>query len=690
MDELNGYHTPLSPMRFQAQLGKELKRVYKEGNNIVRLSLARVSKVNYKYNTVEVITTLHKNSTVKNPNDNGRYSARLPVTFGGKTPDGKVYGTNTLVTIGSLVLIGFVEGNKDNPIVLNIYGEADNQSQLTRTTFTGADESDESVQQELWQLFSLYPSMTYKNIDGRGNQEVTFSGKSFLYITDMDQENAYVNDSGFDYDHLPSSRYANGDLIEPTSPKAPTMLYVHQGVYDNHRVTFFIKSDGTVRLASRNINGHGITYQEMKTDGSFGIVQKQDTTDPEADSQKFSKIGIEKNGNITLRSPDHKLEITSSGVLIDGSPISSIIGGTNQDILDLKNGLSSLQTSFTIVNGKIESKISKTDYNIDTSSIQADTDRLKADIQANQNDFNTSLSNLSTSTNTGFTDGTVTTSESTDINSKLQDLATKKSALDSKYTIAHSSTYIADTDKVNLEAVKTDWDNKFQSLQNTINLAMVDGVVSSDEKNSVATAIGNMSTSLTNLISALNTTADAINSAKIKEAASNPLTYLKGEVSTTTSTITQLADSVSTKVETKTYTSDITNLQSHQATLETTVDTQQATLGTHQATLDNQQKTIDNTVKNIPYHIQLMSTNGLQFKNGNVSTTIIATVYHGTTDITSTLTPANFIWSRISDDAAGDGVWNNSHKNAGSSILVTASDVPTNATFECDLDIATT
>jgi hypothetical protein len=82
-----------------------------------------------------------------------------------------------------------------------------------------------------------------------------------------------------------------------------------------------------------------------------------------------------------------------------------------------------------------------------------------------------------------------------------------------------------------------------------------------------------------------------------------------------------------------------------------------------------------------------MSTNGLQFKNGNVSTTIIATVYHGATDITNTLTPSNFIWTRISDDAAGDLAWNNSHVGVGHSVFITAADVPSNATFECDIDI---
>src|SRR5437763_7475263 len=333
-------------MRFQASMGKEVTRKYKDGKNMVRLSLARVTKVNYKYNTVEVIIIQGKNSTAKNPNDNGRYSARLPVQFGGQTPDGKVYGTNTLVTNGALVLIGFLEGHKDNPIVLNIYGEADNQSMLTRTTFTGADESDEELQAELWQLFTLYPSMTYKNIDGHGNQEVTFPGKTFFYASADDD---MVNDAFFDYDHLPSSSYANGDLIEPTVPDAPNMLFVHQGVYDKHRVTFFIKSDGTVRMGSRHADGKGVTFYQLGTDGSFRIQQSKDTVDPEDKSSNFSAMSIEDDGTVLLQAGEHKLTIGPSGITFDGGTISggNVDISDNQTIKDIQGDIITLQKATT-------------------------------------------------------------------------------------------------------------------------------------------------------------------------------------------------------------------------------------------------------------------------------------------------------------------------------------------------------
>jgi hypothetical protein len=330
-------------------MGKEVRRRYKDGKNIVRLSLAKVAKVNYKYNTVDVITIQDKNDTTKNANDNGRYSARLPVQFGGQTPDGKVFGTNTLVTVGCLVLVGFLEGHKDNPIILNIYGEADNQSMLTRTTFTGANESDEEVQAELWQLFTLYPSMTYQNIDGHGNQEVTFPGKTFFYASADDDR---VNDAFFDYDHLPSSSYANGDLIEPTVPDAPNMLYVHQSVVGDHRVTFFIKSDGTVRMGSRHADGGGVTFWQMNTDGSFKIQQSNDTVDPEDESSNFSSFSINEHGDIILQAGNSVLSIGKEGLLLNGGAISGGSGGSidltgNQVIVDMQGDITTLQKATT-------------------------------------------------------------------------------------------------------------------------------------------------------------------------------------------------------------------------------------------------------------------------------------------------------------------------------------------------------
>ena len=673
--DINEYNfqTPLSPIRFQSQLGKEVKRMYKEGNNIVRLSLARVTKVNYKYNTVEVITTLHKNTTMKNPNDNGRYSARLPITFGGRTPDGKVYGTNTLVTVGSLVLIGFLEGNKDNPIVLNIYGDADNQSQLTRTTLTSADESDEAIQQELWQLFSLYPSMTYRNIDGRGNQEVTFSGKTFMIITDSDPENAYIQDTGFDYADLPSSRYANGELIEPTSPNSPTLLYVHQGVYDKHRVTLFIKSDGTVRLASRHLNGQGITYQELNTDGSFSITQKRDTVDPEEESKAFSKIGIEYNGNVLLQGHNQKLEITKDGILIDGKLIGSF-GGSSEEIKEIEKQLGNLKTTITVIDGKIETKVSKTEYKIDTKKIEQEAEEIRSDILDREESLKGALNSLKVVTGTAYQDGNITITEKLEIDSALDNMSSKYSSLNARYLEIYSSTYLTDSSKQPLQEAKDNLDDKYAELINTISVVGADDKASSEEREAVNTAINNMIEATTNLYNALILAVDFITESRIKEAAANPLEYLTGEVRNVGSTLTQLADSVSTKVESVTFTNAIRDINATKATKEELSQVDQK--------ID---QVVEETLEQLPLKVEIVSTNGLVFRNGNIDTILHCKVYKGKEEITHTLQPHQFTWTRVSNNPQSDEEWNQAHQGVGPSFRVTAEDVPSVATFDCSV-----
>lgn len=86
----------------------------------------------------------------------------------------------------------------------------------------------------------------------------------------------------------------------------------------------------------------------------------------------------------------------------------------------------------------------------------------------------------------------------------------------------------------------------------------------------------------------------------------------------------------------------------------------------------------------------ITSTNGNIFKNGNVQTTLEATVYSWDENITDTLDPNQFIWTRVSDDAAADAEWNASHFGGTKYVEITSEDVKVRATFFCDLIDTTT
>lgn len=90
------------------------------------------------------------------------------------------------------------------------------------------------------------------------------------------------------------------------------------------------------------------------------------------------------------------------------------------------------------------------------------------------------------------------------------------------------------------------------------------------------------------------------------------------------------------------------------------------------------------------YRMVISSSNGNIFKNGIINTTLYATVFSWDENVTDTLDPNQFIWTRVSDDTAADVVWNADHAGGTKSIDITSDDVKVRATFFCDLIDTTT
>lgn len=90
------------------------------------------------------------------------------------------------------------------------------------------------------------------------------------------------------------------------------------------------------------------------------------------------------------------------------------------------------------------------------------------------------------------------------------------------------------------------------------------------------------------------------------------------------------------------------------------------------------------------YRLVISSSNGNIFKNGNIQTTLYATVFSWDENITDTLDDNQFIWTRVSDDPEADAVWNADHFGGAKSIEITSDDVEVRATFFCDLIDTTT
>lgn len=92
-----------------------------------------------------------------------------------------------------------------------------------------------------------------------------------------------------------------------------------------------------------------------------------------------------------------------------------------------------------------------------------------------------------------------------------------------------------------------------------------------------------------------------------------------------------------------------------------------------------QERVFDSTA--VPFVLELKSTSGVVFQNGNIQTKLISTVSKLGTDMTNRF---NFRWIRESKYGTNDTEWNKLHETATREITITSNDVDREATFICE------
>lgn len=102
-------------------------------------------------------------------------------------------------------------------------------------------------------------------------------------------------------------------------------------------------------------------------------------------------------------------------------------------------------------------------------------------------------------------------------------------------------------------------------------------------------------------------------------------------------------------------------------------------------TIEQNKEAIEEINSNKMYRIEIISSNGNIFKNGNIKTELSARLYSWDKNITDEVNASRFRWTRISEDTEGDKIWNTSHFGGYKSIVITSNDVFARATFKVEV-----
>lgn len=340
-------------MQMQSSLGSNLKKTDSDDFKINNLTYGTITKVNYQYSTVEVRTSRTYAGRVNGTD--GQYSIPFPRGFTGRTPEGRPFGSTPLIIPGMLVLLGFIEGESGNPIVLSIYSNPEDSKMLTPNPLESGDIRNDDIYTYGSMMFSIFPSLNYSFQNGNGTIVRSLNGNSFLSITSEDDEKPMATDFGIgtEYEDLMSSKYGNGEIIESRNQRAPDMLFKHQGDLNtnNHITMLQLTEQGTLRFSVLNTETNSRTSWEIDDQGNQRTLSQKDDLILD-NGQDYVEYGIDKEHNdFYIKNGNHDLRFTDQGLLLDGKPM---IDDIDNQIDEQLSKLKAIQESLEGVNNLLD------------------------------------------------------------------------------------------------------------------------------------------------------------------------------------------------------------------------------------------------------------------------------------------------------------------------------------------------
>lgn len=389
-----------------------------KSNNLV---LGKVISVDYQRGLAQVVTENSIFTSVVKATQ----GALMPVDFFNTNSKGEVYGNYRPIETGSVVLLGYLDGNTANPIVIGVYPPVpEAMEKITPTPINNISDQTYPTRNEVLTFKTVYPSQQVKLITERGDYFRTFNGRSLLVV---DQDNfGKLSDISYDAFSDMRARHANEkqDLYDVPN-EAQRMLLLHQANTDTdkHRTRFFIDRNGDASAYWLDANNDkSLVGVQATKDKGIKVFYNHVSQTVDA-SSLYSSIEVTSDNKITLQSNDKdgkgSVVITPQGTSIDGFLVASEsnfeslstrfqtlqqrfdtlkteIDKVGVDyIVSLPDKIASLNRDIgTVENGLNILKKTTSDMTLDLTVLKNNYKTLTQDVDTSTKDFNNKISNL--------------------------------------------------------------------------------------------------------------------------------------------------------------------------------------------------------------------------------------------------------------------------------------------------------
>lgn len=205
---------------------------------------------------------------------------------------------------------------------------------------------------------------------------------------------------------------------------------------------------------------------------------------------------------------------------------------TDGEIAPIQNTLTEYDSQFTVMAEDIEARVTKTVHDADlASNLQAANkyvDDTKILIDADIAGVSGDVTTLNEYVDGTFKDGIIYESEAKKIQSYIQNLDLSKKQFDNRYSEIYNNSGLTGQTKTDLATAKTDYNNKYTALIDSINNAISDGKSNQTEADDVNAKFTAYNGTVALLATLLEKAVDIIGKAKSDKALADAKSYADG------------------------------------------------------------------------------------------------------------------------------------------------------------------